>query len=104
MQNLIIHQVGNKALSIELFQDPSNSNEYGFDILRWDLVDNTLVLSSQIYSTYDDDDPFDGDITATTSGSSDRELNVTIDNCVVSADAELTCEDYEEILSARRIF
>lgn len=104
MQNLIIHQVGNKALSIELFQNPSNSNEYGFDILRWDLVDNTLVLGSEIYTTYDDDDTFEGDITATTSGSSNRELTVTIDNCVVSADAELTCEDLEEILSARRIF
>jgi len=104
MQNLIIHQVGNKALSIELFQNPSNSNEYGFDILRWDLVDNTLVLGSQIYTSYDDDDTFEGDVIATTSGSSNRELTVTIDNCVVSADAELTCEDLEEILSARRIF
>ena len=104
MQNLIIHQVGNKALSIELFQDPFNSNEYSFDILRWDLVDNTLVLGSQIYTSYDDDDPFEGDVTATNSGSSNRELTVTIDNCMVSADAKLTCEDLEEILSARRIF
>ena len=104
MQNLIIHQVGNKAISIELFQDPFNSNKYDFDILRWDLVDNTLVIVNTIYSTYDEDDAFEGIISATTSGSNNEELTVTIDNCVVSADAGLTCEDLEEILSARRIF
>ena len=104
-QNLIIHQVGNKALSIDLYEDPDDDNaDYGFEILRWDLVDNTLVISNVIYSTFDDDVPFEGVVTATTSGSSNKELTVTINNCVVSADANLTCEDFEEVLSGRRIF
>ncbi|MDG2175011.1 MAG: hypothetical protein P8M72_02585, partial [Gammaproteobacteria bacterium] len=70
---------------------------------RWDLVDNTLVLGNTIYSTFDDDDPFDGIVSAT-SGTNYEGLTVTIDNCEVSADLGLTCEDLEELFSGGRVF
>lgn len=101
-QNLIIHQVGNKALSIDLYKEPEGY-DYSFEIVRWDLVDNTLVLGNTIYSTFDDDDPFDGIVSAT-SGTNYEGLTVTIDNCEVSADLGLTCEDLEELLSGGRVF
>jgi len=104
-QNLIIHQVGSRALSIDLYEDPNDVNaDYGFEIISWNLVDNTLVPFNVVYTTFNDVIPFEGDISATTSGLNDVELIFDIDNCVVTADYALTCKDFEEILSARRIF
>lgn len=104
-QNLIIHQVGKKAISIDLFENPDpNYTDYGFEIVRWDLVEDTLVIGNVIYTTYDDDLPFDGMVSAAISEANSNELIVTIDNCSVAIDADLSCEDFEGILSGKRVF
>jgi len=103
-QKYIIHQVGNKLVGIDLYKG-SDRNDYGFELVRWDIVsESTYELTRTIYSTFDDS-PFEAIPLATFSGEVNQRGEVTLQDCVITdANQPLTCEDFEKILAFNRVF
>jgi len=103
-QKYIIHQVGKKLLGIDLYKG-SDRNDYGFELVRWDIVsESTYELTRTIYSTFDDS-PFEAIPLATFSGEVNQRGEVTLQDCVITdANQPLTCEDFEKILAFDRVF
>src|SRR6056300_98165 len=98
-QKYIIHQVGKKLVGIDLYKG-SDINDYGFELVRWDIVsESTYELTRTIYSTFDDS-PFEAIPLATFSGEVNQRGEVTLQDCVITdANQPLTCEDFEKILA-----
>jgi hypothetical protein len=103
-QKYIIHQVGKKLVGIDLYKG-SDRNDYGFELVRWDIVsESTYELTRTIYSTFDDS-PFEAIPLATFSGEVNQRGEVTLQDCVITdANQPLTCEDFEKILAFDRVF
>ena len=103
-QKYIIHQVGKKLLGIDLYKG-SDRNDYGFELVRWDIVsESTYELTRTIYSTFDDS-PFEAIPLATFSGEVNQRGEVTLQDCVITdANQPLTCEDFEKLLAFDRVF
>jgi hypothetical protein len=103
-QKYIIHQVGKKLVGIDLYKG-SDRNDYGFELVRWDIVsESTYELTRTIYSTFDDS-PFEAIPLATFSGEVNQRGEVTLQECVITDSSQpLTCEDFEKILAFDRVF
>ena len=103
-QRYIIHQVGKKLIGIDLYKG-FDRNDYGFELLRWDMVsERTYELTRTIYSTFGDS-PFEAKVIATFSGAVNERGEVTLQDCVITdASQPLTCKDFEEILAFDRVF
>jgi hypothetical protein len=103
-QKYIIHQVGKKLFGIDLYKG-SDRNDYGFELVRWDIVgESTYELTRTIYSTFDDS-PFEAIPLATFSGEVNQRGEVTLQDCVITdANQPLTCEDFEKLLAFDRVF
>jgi len=103
-QKYIIHQVGKKLVGIDLYKG-SDRNDYGFELVRWDIVsESTYKLTRTIYSTFDDS-PFEAIPLVTFSGEVNQRGEVTLQDCVITdANQPLTCEDFEKILAFDRVF
>jgi len=103
-QRYIIHQVGKKLIGIDLYKG-FDRNDYGFELLRWDMVsERTYELKRTIYSTFGDS-PFEATAIATFSGAVNERGEVTLQDCVITdASQPLTCKDFEEILAFDRVF
>ena len=103
-QRYIIHQVGKKLIGIDLYKG-FDRNDYGFELLRWDMTgESTYELTRTIYSTFGDS-PFEATVIATFSGAVNERGEVTLQDCVITdASQPLKCEDFEEILAFDRVF
>jgi len=103
-QRYIIHQVGKKLIGIDLYKG-FDRNDYGFELLRWDMVsERTYELTRTIYSTFGDS-PFEAKVIATFSGAVNERGEVTLQDCVITDSSKpLTCEDYERVLAFDRVF
>jgi hypothetical protein len=103
-QRYIIHQVGKKLIGIDLFKG-FDRDDYGFELVRWDMVnESTYELTRTIYSTFGDS-PFEAVVLAAFSGAANERGKVTLQDCVITDSSQpLTCEEFERVLAFDRVF